>query len=76
MKYSTLMSAKDFNSSFISCEKDLESILRKLFIDSRPYSDNLKITYGPIVMYPIRPLTRNTGESKLNEVIILAATKK
>jgi hypothetical protein len=30
------------NSSFLSCEKDIESILRKLFIESRPYSDELK----------------------------------
>jgi hypothetical protein len=30
------------HSSFLSCEKDIESILRKLFIESRPYSDELK----------------------------------
>lgn len=29
-------------SSFLSCEKDTETILRKLFIESRPYSDILK----------------------------------
>lgn len=29
-------------SSFLSCEKDAETILRKLFIESRPYSDELK----------------------------------
>lgn len=29
-------------SSFLSCEKDTELILRKLFIESRPYSDVLK----------------------------------
>ena len=29
-------------SSFLSCEKDAETILRKLFIESRPYSDYLK----------------------------------
>ena len=32
----------DFKSSFLSCEKDTESIIKKLFIDSRPYSDKLK----------------------------------
>ena len=32
----------EFRSSFLSCEKDTESIIRKLFIDSRPYSDYLK----------------------------------
>ena len=31
-----------FQSSFLSCEKDAEIILKKLFIESRPYSDDLK----------------------------------
>lgn len=31
-----------FESSFLSCEKDTESIIRKLFVDSKPYSDMLK----------------------------------
>lgn len=30
------------NSSFLSCEKDLETMLRKLFIESKPFSDELK----------------------------------
>ena len=29
-------------SSFLSCEKDTETILRKLFISSQPHSNNLK----------------------------------
>jgi hypothetical protein len=29
-------------SPFLSCEKDTEAILRKLFVESRPYSDELK----------------------------------
>ncbi len=29
-------------SSFLSCEKDTETILKKLFVESRPYSDELK----------------------------------
>ena len=31
-----------FNSSFISCEKDIETILKKLFVESQPYSNMLK----------------------------------
>ena len=31
-----------FESSFLSCEKDTESIIRKLFIESQPYSNILK----------------------------------
>jgi hypothetical protein len=32
----------DFTSSFMSCEKDLENILKRLFVESQPYSDELK----------------------------------
>lgn len=32
----------NIQSSFLSCEKDTELIIRKLFVDSRPYSDELK----------------------------------
>lgn len=32
----------EFKSSFLSCEKDTEAIIKKLFVDSRPYSDYLK----------------------------------
>lgn len=32
----------EFESSFLSCEKDTETIIRKLFVDSKPYSDLLK----------------------------------
>ena len=31
-----------FESSFLSCETDTEAIIKKLFVDSRPYSDILK----------------------------------
>ena len=36
------LAMKPFQSSFLSCEKDTEIILRKLFVESRPYSDDLK----------------------------------
>jgi len=32
----------EFDSSFLSCEKDTELIVRKLLVDSKPYSDELK----------------------------------
>ena len=31
-----------FESSFLSCEKDAETIVKKLLVDSNPYSDMLK----------------------------------
>lgn len=42
MKKDLALRPVDFTSSFLSCEKDLEAILRKLFIESQPYSDELK----------------------------------
>ena len=42
MKRDVIMPASKFNSSFLSCHKDIETILRKLFIESKPYSDYLK----------------------------------
>lgn len=41
-KYVNEDGTSNFQSSFLSCEKDAESILRKLFIDSYPYSNELK----------------------------------
>ena len=32
---------KPLTSSFLSCEKDIETILRKLFVESRPHSEEL-----------------------------------
>lgn len=42
MKRDLAIKPTDFTSSFLSCEKDLHTILRKLFIESQPYSDDLK----------------------------------
>lgn len=42
MKKDLVIKATDFSSSFLSCEKDTETILKKLFVESRPYSDELK----------------------------------
>lgn len=42
MKRDLALRPTDFTSSFLSCEKDLEAILRKLFIESQPYSNDLK----------------------------------
>ena len=41
MKRDTIL-AKPIRSSFYSCEKDAETIIKKLFISSKPYSDELK----------------------------------
>lgn len=42
MKRDAILLSDQFSSSFLSCEKDIEEILKKLFISSKPYSDILK----------------------------------
>lgn len=39
---SDLITYKDIYSSFLSCDKDIQKILKTLFISSKPYSDILK----------------------------------
>jgi len=41
MKRDTIL-IKPIKSSFYSCEKDAETIIKKLFVSSKPYSDELK----------------------------------
>ena len=42
MKKDLALKPTDFTSSFLSCQKDLQGILKRLFIESQPYSDDLK----------------------------------
>lgn len=42
MKRDVIIPPSKFRSSFLSCEKDAETILRRLFVQSKPYSDKLK----------------------------------
>lgn len=42
MRKQSALLANNFKSTFLSCETDQETIWRKLFVESRPYSDKLK----------------------------------
>ena len=42
MKRQSALIANNFKNTFLSCEKDQEKIWRKLFVESKPYSDKLK----------------------------------
>ena len=62
---------------YLSQGELIDKTVYKIELWDNNYSDNIKITYGSLVLYPIRPLTRNAGiGSKLNEITILAAVKK
>lgn len=51
MRKQSALLAKNFRNTFLSCERDQETIWKKLFIESKPYSDKL-----------IRLLTINTKD--------------
>lgn len=53
------------SSSFLSCEKDTETILKKLFIESRPYSDTLK----RLLVIPNKDCLDDLDNSQYNQKI-------
>lgn len=57
-----------FNSSFLSCEKDIETILKKIFIQSKPYSDILKRLLVINTKDCLDNTTSKIIEEKLNEM--------
>lgn len=64
-----LIRTKPLTSSFLSYEKDVETILRKLFIESKPYSDILK----RLLIINTKDCLDNT-ESKVYEEILTTMT--
>ena len=58
-----LVLTKPITSSFLSCEKDTETILKKLFIESRPYSDILK----RLLLIPNKDALDNTTNEQYNK---------
>ena len=60
-----LVLTKPITSSFLSCEKDTETILRKLFVESRPYSDTLK----RLLVIPNKDVLDNTTNEAYNKKI-------
>lgn len=53
----------NFNSSFLAFEKDIETILRKLFIESNPYSEILK----RLLVINTKDCLDNTDSSAIKE---------
>lgn len=53
-----LVLTKPLESSFLSCEKDTEIILKKLFVESQPYSNDLK----RLLILPIKDCLENKSD--------------
>ena len=60
-----LVLTKPITSSFLSCEKDTEKILKKLFIESQPYSDTLK----RLLVIPNKDAMDNVTNEEYNQKI-------
>ena len=60
-----LVDLKPLKSSFLSHEKDVETILRKLFIENQPYSDTLK----RLLVVNTKDCLTNTQSNVYNEKI-------
>jgi hypothetical protein len=54
----------------------IDRAVYKVKLWDNSYSDNTRVVYGTLTLYPIRPITRNPGTSFLNECVILMAVKK
>ena len=62
----------DIKSSFLSCEKDYETIMKKLFIESRPFSDILK----RLLVIETKDCLDNLENEKYKEIINSMSIKK
>jgi len=69
--------AQIYGTRYLKEDELVDRVLYKIKCWDNDYNDNLKITHNGMTLYPVRPITRNKGSgSKVNEIVILAATKK
>lgn len=60
----------EFKSTFLSCEKDAEAIIKKLLVDSKPYSDMLKRLLLINTKDALYDMTNPTYIEKINKTSI------
>lgn len=63
-------------SSFLSCEKDFQTILRRLFIESKPYDRNLKKLLVINTKDCLDAVDNEVYENKVNEMSIAKLRKE
>lgn len=64
------LAISNIHSSFLSCEKDMETILKKLLVESRPYSDELKRLLVINTKDCLDNLTSEVYNKKLKEMTV------
>jgi hypothetical protein len=60
---------------YLNVEELVDRAVYKIECWDNDYSNNIKIEYGGLTLYPIRPLTKNSDRSTRVVVTIIAATK-
>lgn len=63
-------------SSFLSCEKDFQTILRRLFIESKPYDRNLKKLLVINTKDCLDAVDNEVYENKVNEMSVAKLRKE
>lgn len=66
----------ELRSSFLSCEKDTEAIIKKLFVESNPYSDDLKRLLVINTPDCLRDKTNQTYINKLKSISVSDLNEK
>lgn len=62
-------------SRYLKEEELIDKQVFKIICWDNNYADNMRIGYGLLNLFPIKPITKNPGTSALNELVIIAATK-
>lgn len=60
---------------YLKEEELSDRVVYRMILFDNNYSNNIKIVYNGLTLYPVRPITKNQGKSLLSEIVIIAATK-
>lgn len=60
---------------YLKEEELSDRVVYRMILFDNNYSNNIKIVYNGLTLYPVIPITKNQGKSLLSEIVIIAATK-
>jgi len=63
-------------SRILQDEELKDKVVFKIICWDNNYSDNIKIGYNDLYLFPIRPIVKNPGKSMLTECVIFASAKQ
>jgi hypothetical protein len=62
-------------SRYLKEDELTDRIVYRIKFWDNAYSNNIRVVYSGITLYPIRPLTKNPGKANMIEVTLYASTK-